>query len=101
MPSAQLYFHDRDGHALEFITLLDESPEPEFVRSLTEWKRRSHVGSSCPSKTNVLLQLFGNHSTPVSSVDSCFGGGAAATDPKRRPGFQTSTRGAALLRICG
>jgi len=44
MPSAQLYFHDRDGHSLEFITLLDESPEPEFVGSLTEWKRRSHAG---------------------------------------------------------
>ena len=41
MPSAQLYFHDRDGHLLEFITLLDESPEPEFVGSLAEWKRRS------------------------------------------------------------
>jgi hypothetical protein len=36
MPSAQLYFHDRDGHSLEFITLLDESPEPEFVGSLIE-----------------------------------------------------------------
>jgi lactoylglutathione lyase len=44
MPSAQLYFHYRDGHSLEFITLLDESPEPEFVGSLTEWKRRSHAG---------------------------------------------------------
>lgn len=31
MPSAQLYFHDRDGHSLEFIALLDESPEPSFV----------------------------------------------------------------------
>ena len=44
MPSAQLYFHDRDRHSLEFITLLDESPEPAFVGSLTEWKRRSHAG---------------------------------------------------------
>jgi len=33
MPSAQLYFRDRDGHSVEFITLLDESPEPEFVGS--------------------------------------------------------------------
>src|SRR6476660_7619234 len=32
-PSAQLYFRDRDGHSVEFITLLDESPEPEFVGS--------------------------------------------------------------------
>jgi lactoylglutathione lyase len=42
MPSAQLYFRDRDGHSLEFITLLDESPEPKFVGSLSEWKKRSH-----------------------------------------------------------
>ena len=44
MPSAQLYFSDRDGHSLEFIALLDESPEPEFVGSLSEWKKRSHAG---------------------------------------------------------
>ena len=43
MPSAQLYSRDRDGHSLEFITLLDESPEPEFVGSLLEWKKRSHA----------------------------------------------------------
>jgi lactoylglutathione lyase len=40
MPSAQLYFRDRDGHSLEFIALLDESPVPEFVGSLSEWKQR-------------------------------------------------------------
>ena len=43
MPSAQLYFRDRDGHSLEFITLLDESAEPEFVGSLSEWRKRSHI----------------------------------------------------------
>jgi lactoylglutathione lyase len=31
MPSAQLYFCDHDGHSLEFIALLDESPESKFV----------------------------------------------------------------------
>jgi lactoylglutathione lyase len=41
MPSAQLYFRDHDGHSVEFITLLDESPEPKFVGSLSEWKQRS------------------------------------------------------------
>src|SRR6266705_3483034 len=41
MPSAQLYFRDRDSHSLEFIALLDESPEPEFVGSISEWKQRS------------------------------------------------------------
>ncbi len=43
MPSAQLYFDDRDGHSLEFIALLDESPEPSFVGSLSEWKKRNRA----------------------------------------------------------
>jgi lactoylglutathione lyase len=42
MPSAQLYFRDRDGHSVEFIALLDESPQPAFLGSLSEWKKRSH-----------------------------------------------------------
>ena len=43
MPSAQLYFDDRDGHSVEFIALLDESTEPSFVGSFSEWKKRSHA----------------------------------------------------------
>jgi lactoylglutathione lyase len=43
MPSAQLYLHDRDGHLLEFIALLDESPEPSFVGTLSEWKQRNRA----------------------------------------------------------
>jgi lactoylglutathione lyase len=43
MPSAQLYFDDRDGHSLEFIALLDSSPEPAFVGSLSEWRKRAHA----------------------------------------------------------
>ena len=43
MPSAQLYFRDRDGHSLEFIALLHESPDPEFVGALSEWKQRTHA----------------------------------------------------------
>ena len=43
MPSARLYFRDRDRHSLEFIALLDESPEPKFVGSLSEWKQRNHA----------------------------------------------------------
>jgi lactoylglutathione lyase len=41
MPSAQPYFHGGDGHSLKFIALLDESPEPSFVGTLSEWKQRS------------------------------------------------------------
>ena len=43
MPSAQLYFRDDDGHSLEFIALLDESPELAFIGSLSEWKQRIHA----------------------------------------------------------
>jgi len=43
MPSAQLYFCDHDGHSLEFIALLDESPKSKFVGALSEWKQRSHA----------------------------------------------------------
>ena len=40
MPSAQLYFSDPDGHSVEYITLLDEAPDPGFVGSLSAWKAR-------------------------------------------------------------
>ena len=40
MPSAQLYFRDPNGHALEFIALLDDPPDSTFVGRLSEWKER-------------------------------------------------------------
>ena len=40
MPSAQLYFRDPDGHSVEFIALLDDTPEPSFNGSLSEWRNR-------------------------------------------------------------
>jgi lactoylglutathione lyase len=40
MPSAQLYFRDPDGHALEFIALLDEPTDPTFVGRLSAWRER-------------------------------------------------------------
>jgi len=40
MPAAQLYFEDPDGHSLEFITLLDDEPDPNFIGSLSEWRMR-------------------------------------------------------------
>ncbi len=40
MPSAQIYFSDPDGHALEFIALLDEEPDAGFVGSLSAWRAR-------------------------------------------------------------
>lgn len=41
MPSTQLYFRDPDGHSLEFIALLDDPPDPGFIGSLSEWRKRS------------------------------------------------------------
>jgi lactoylglutathione lyase len=43
MPSAQLYFEDPDGHLLEFISLLDDQPEPHFIGSFSEWKKRASL----------------------------------------------------------
>jgi lactoylglutathione lyase len=43
MPSAQLYFRDPDDHSLEFITLLNESPDPNFIGSLSEWQQRQRA----------------------------------------------------------
>jgi lactoylglutathione lyase len=38
MPSAQLYFSDPDGHSVEFIALLDDPPDPEFMGPLSAWR---------------------------------------------------------------
>ncbi len=43
MPSAQLYFRDPDGHSLEFISLLDDPPDPGFIGPLSEWRKRSRI----------------------------------------------------------
>lgn len=40
MPSAQLYFRDPDGHSLEFITVLDDPPDPDFIGPLRSWPRK-------------------------------------------------------------
>ena len=38
MPSAQVYFSDPDGHSVEYITMLDEAPKPDFMGTWTEWR---------------------------------------------------------------
>ncbi len=40
MPSAQIYFNDPDGHTAEFISLLNNPPDPAFIGSWTEWQQR-------------------------------------------------------------
>jgi lactoylglutathione lyase len=39
MPSAQRYFVDPDGHSLEYITLLDDTPDPDFIGPLSAWHK--------------------------------------------------------------
>jgi lactoylglutathione lyase len=41
MPSAQVYFRDPDGHLLEFISILPEQPQPNFIGTYSEWKARA------------------------------------------------------------
>jgi lactoylglutathione lyase len=53
MPSAQLYFRDPDGHLIEFITLLDEDADSEFIGSLSEWQRQTrpqHSALACEAE---------------------------------------------------
>jgi lactoylglutathione lyase len=38
MPSAQIYFHDLDGHTLEFISILPQPANPTFVGSYSQWE---------------------------------------------------------------
>ncbi len=41
MPSAQIYFSDPDGHALEFIALLDDTPDAKFIGPLSAWRNKA------------------------------------------------------------
>jgi len=40
MPSAQLYFRDPDGHSVEYITVLNDKPDPAFIGPLAAWQAR-------------------------------------------------------------
>ena len=48
IPSAQLYFRDPDGHSVEYLSLLDDTPDPKFIGPLSEWKKFSSMKSSLP-----------------------------------------------------
>lgn len=60
MPSAQLYFRDPDNHSLEYITMLDETPEPDFHGSWSEWQMRH--------QQKTIIGLTGNIATGKSTI---------------------------------
>ena len=44
MPAASVYFHDPDGHQLEFICMLPDPPQPELgVVTWSRWLRRHEL----------------------------------------------------------
>jgi hypothetical protein len=50
MPAASTYFHDVDGHLLEFIARIDHEPMPDIgIVSLSEWNERSGPVTVKPS----------------------------------------------------
>lgn len=41
MPSAQIYLKDPDGHLLEYIAILDATPDATYLGSWSGWSRRT------------------------------------------------------------
>ena len=42
MPAASVYFDDPDGHSLEFVSMLKETPRPDLGQvSWSEWRRKT------------------------------------------------------------
>lgn len=52
MPAAAVYFRDPDGHLIEYLAMLDESPQPE--RGIVPWSEWSSVS---PSSTATRVEL--------------------------------------------
>ena len=42
MPALSIYFKDPDGHSIEFISILDDTPDRSFgVRPFSEWQAKA------------------------------------------------------------
>jgi lactoylglutathione lyase len=49
MPAAALYFHDPDGHLLEYLTMLDEEPRPDVgIVPWSEWRAATSPSETSP-----------------------------------------------------
>jgi lactoylglutathione lyase len=46
MPAVSVYFNDPDGHSIEFLHVLTETPDPGFgVRPYSDWLKRHESGT--------------------------------------------------------
>lgn len=60
MPAAAIYFRDPDGNLLEFLTMLQQQPRPEFgILTWTDWQERT--GASAGGVT--VMPDSGNQAT--------------------------------------
>jgi GNAT superfamily N-acetyltransferase/catechol 2,3-dioxygenase-like lactoylglutathione lyase family enzyme len=56
MPAASIYFHDVDGHLLEFIARIDHEPVPDIgIVSLSEWNEQSGPVTVKPSNGKAMI----------------------------------------------
>jgi ribosomal protein S18 acetylase RimI-like enzyme/catechol 2,3-dioxygenase-like lactoylglutathione lyase family enzyme len=56
MPAAAVYFHDPDGHLLEYLAMLDEPPRPDAgVLPWSAWVEGRPLASSDPGRVRVEL----------------------------------------------
>jgi lactoylglutathione lyase len=46
IPQRNFVFRTPDGHSLEFISLLDDPPVPDFIGPLSEWRKQPHPAKS-------------------------------------------------------
>jgi lactoylglutathione lyase len=54
MPAAAVFFRDPDGHLLEYLTMLDEAPDPDGrVVSWSAWSGRSHGEAREPTRARA------------------------------------------------
>jgi lactoylglutathione lyase len=46
MPAASVFFHDPDGHLLEYVAMLPQEPRPEF--GIMPWRMWQHMHRAVP-----------------------------------------------------
>jgi lactoylglutathione lyase len=87
MPAAAVYFRDPDGHLLEYLVMLDETPRPELgIVTWSRWRRdryRTRTGLDPPSTASSAPSSESSREVRTARAD----GGAQSAGPS------TSSRG--------